>query len=552
MAPAIDFWNKLEHPGFSFKMLFWPESLIMKIFRKKVNARRKQVRNTRAAERASKYNEFVRQGYMAAVITAVIFAFLCSAVLSFSVEGSLVRIAGPAEFLAYFALMLLITAGMGVYTYLFRPRIIRKRARLLALTGLLLLLLFIAKTGSGSEEWVYLTTGTGVVSAMILTITYSQRYSLTISLLYALMASFVLPGQEAVELFLTMVAGIFACCFTMKEIRNRWKLIQVSMFAAICVMAVSVSMGVINRLEGLEVVQRAGTAALSTFFVGVIIQGILPVIEKVFGVVTSMTLLDYSDANQPLLKKLAMEAPGTYSHSLLLGSLAENAAEAIGANGLLCRVGAYYHDIGKTNKPKYFVENQMGQANKHDTITPAMSQLVIVGHVKDGIEIAKEYNLPPAIRQFIETHHGTTIIKYFYEEAKKQRGEENVSEDDFRYPGPKPSTREAAILMLCDGTEGATRALSEPTPSKISAVVHNILMSRLRDGQFNDCEITIKELSKIEKALVKSLTAHYHGRVKYPEDKDEEKKAENGNGGNGNKHSTSESQPQREAIQKPD
>ena len=507
----------------------------MALFRKKVNARRKQVRDSRVAQRASQMTKFIQDGHLTGIITTVVFALFSGIVLSSDIANGMVSFAPFHIFVAFFFISLLITAAIGVYTFLYEPRIIKRRPRLLALTGLLMLMLVLAKIGSGSTEWIYLTTGTAVTCAMILAITYNQRYSLTISLLYSLIASFVLKGPESVELFMTMVVGIFACCFTMAEIRNRWKLIQVSMIAAICVLMASFFVGIINGLGGLIVMQKAGTAAIATFFVGVIIQGILPVIEKIFGVVTSMTLLDYSDANQPLLKKLAMEAPGTYSHSLLLGSLAENAAEAIGANGLLCRVGAYYHDIGKVNKQSYFIENQMGQANKHDQITPAMSQLVIVGHVKDGVEIAKEYNLPPAIRQFIETHHGTTVIKYFYEEAKKQQGADAVSEDDFRYPGPKPSTKEAAILMLCDGAEGATRALSEPNPSRIKTVVHNIAMARLQDGQFNNCEITIKDISKIEDAIVKALSAHYHGRIKYP---DEEKVEKNTSQQNGRKNGT--------------
>ena len=213
-----------------------------------------------------------------------------------------------------------------------------------------------------------------------------------------------------------------------------------------------------------------------------------------------------------------MEAPGTFSHSLLIGSIAEAAAEAIGANGLLCRVGAYYHDIGKIGKPRYFIENQMGTASRHDQLSPAMSQLIIVGHVKDGIEMAREYGLPAVIRQFIETHHGTTLIEYFYEEARKKTDGKTSppAEAEFRYPGPRPQTKEAAIVMLADTVEGAVRALTEVTPTKIETVVHNMAMKRLQDGQFDECELTLRELSRIEDSLSKSLAAHYHGRIAYP------------------------------------
>jgi hypothetical protein len=231
-----------------------------------------------------------------------------------------------------------------------------------------------------------------------------------------------------------------------------------------------------------------------------------------------MTLLDYTDANQELLKRLAMEAPGTFSHSLLIGSIAEAAAEAIGRNGLLCRVGAYYHDIGKINKPSYFVENEVGPTSRHKELSPAMSQLIIVGHVKDGIELAKEYGLPAVLRQFIETHHGTTLVEYFYNAAKKKQDEKSAvpSETEFRYAGPKPRTKEAAIVMLADTIEGAVRSLPEITPTKIEAVVHNMAMKRLQDGQFDECDLSLRELSQIETSMSKTLTAHYHGRIRYP------------------------------------
>jgi putative nucleotidyltransferase with HDIG domain len=254
-----------------------------------------------------------------------------------------------------------------------------------------------------------------------------------------------------------------------------------------------------------------------TVLVGVLLQGLLPVIERVFRVATSMTLVEYSDANQPLLRRLAIEAPGTFSHSLMIGSLAEAAAESIRANGLLARVGAYYHDIGKINKPGYFVENQLGLASRHEQLSPMMSQLVIVGHVKDGIEMAKEYGLPKVLWQFIESHHGTTLVEYFYNKAQKlEEGAGSVSESEFRYAGPTPLTKEVAIVMLCDAVEGAVRSLTEVTPMRIEAVVHNMAMKRLQDGQFDRCDLTFRELSTIEDAISKSLIAQYHGRIAYP------------------------------------
>jgi hypothetical protein len=274
------------------------------------------------------------------------------------------------------------------------------------------------------------------------------------------------------------------------------------------------------------VLEGAGYHAVAAFLAGLLIQSLLPLIERVFHIATSMTLLDYSDANQPLLKKLAMEAPGTFSHSLLIGSIAEAAAEAIDCNGLLCRVGAYYHDIGKINKPKYFTENEMGSANRHKELSPAMSQLIIVGHVKDGVEMAREFSLPNVLHQFIGTHHGTTLVEPFYHEARKKYEEPAAvgkkpmeappTESEFRYAGPKPKSKEAAIIMLADAVEGAVRSLTEVTLAKVETVVHNIAMRRLQDGQFDECDLTLRELSQIEASMSKSLAAHYHGRIAYP------------------------------------
>jgi hypothetical protein len=302
------------------------------------------------------------------------------------------------------------------------------------------------------------------------------------------------------------------------------KLLEVITLAAAMVFITAMALSLLmERPQPRHVFSNAGYHAGVTFLVGLLIQSMLPLIEKIFRIATSMTLLDYSDANQPLLKRLAMEAPGTFSHSLLIGSVAEAAAETIGRNGLLCRVGAYYHDVGKINKARYFVENEMGLSSQHKELSPAMSQLIIVGHVKEGIEMAKEYGLPSVLLQFIETHHGTTLVEPFYDQAKKLKIKDSKlktvdepSESEFRYPGPKPRTKEAAIVMLADTVEGAVRSLPEVTPMKIEAVVHNMAMKRLQDSQFDECDLSLRELSQIEASISKTLTAHYHGRIAYP------------------------------------
>jgi putative nucleotidyltransferase with HDIG domain len=232
---------------------------------------------------------------------------------------------------------------------------------------------------------------------------------------------------------------------------------------------------------------------------------------------TDLSLLDLLDSAHPLLQELARRAPGTYSHSVNVASIAEAAAETIGANGLLVRVGAYFHDVGKMLNPEYFVENQTPDMNRHQSLVPALSTLVIIAHVKDGADLARQYGLPQTIVDFIEQHHGTTLVEYFYQQAAKRL--ENVDETNFRYPGPRPQTREAAVLMLADAVESACRALDEPAPARIEGLISDIGMKRLLDGQFDDCGLTLRELQDIEDSLFKSVTAIYHGRIKYPDHK---------------------------------
>ncbi|MFG0251919.1 MAG: HDIG domain-containing metalloprotein, partial [Phycisphaerales bacterium JB038] len=277
-----------------------------------------------------------------------------------------------------------------------------------------------------------------------------------------------------------------------------------------------------------EMATDAALAALSGLLVSLFILGILPTIERLFDVTTGLKLVELRDTKQPLLRELQQRAPGTFNHSLTIASIGENAAEAIGADPLLTYVGGLYHDIGKMNKPDYFIENQGSGYNKHAKLRPAMSLLVIVGHVKDGIEMAREFGLPRQIIHFVESHHGTTLVEYFFHAAREQAAEnpdrEAPSELEYRYPGPKPKTREAAILMLCDCVESATRAMVDPTPSRIESLVHELARRRLLDGQFDDCALTLHELKLIEGSIIKSMCAIYHGRITYPEAKDSKAK----------------------------
>jgi len=497
-------------------------------FWKKISPRRSQVRKNISVERFSQITRLLDTDSLISILLWCLFVVLCVPILTFE----LIQQVHYFNLIFTTIIVLLICLAIAFYIHHYQKRIIVNHARALALVGLFILLLGVTKLIALSFNHTSVATGSAVAAAIILTIAYDQRFAIGMMTFYCLLWCFATGTFDKyqltdINLFLTMLAGAVTCCFSLREIRTRMKLLKVSTLAAAAVFITAGSLASLDyladKLSLADVFSNAGYHAGATFLVGLLIQSLLPLIEKIFRIATSMTLLDYSDANQPLLKKLAMEAPGTFSHSLLIGSIAEAAAEAIGRNGLLCRVGAYYHDIGKINKASYFVENEIGSASRHKELSPTMSQLIIVGHVKDGIEMAKEYALPNVLRQFIETHHGTTLIEHFYHEAKKLKTKnskgktiDEPSESEFRYPGPKPRTKEAAIVMLADTIEGAVRSLSEVTPSKVEAVVHTMAMRRLQDGQFDECDLSLRELSQIEASISKTLAAHYHGRIAYP------------------------------------
>ena len=321
--------------------------------------------------------------------------------------------------------------------------------------------------------------------------------------------------------YVTLAAAAAAMVFWMGRIRSRSKLIYVGLWAGVVVLLTQIGANLLHeRPFDLQMVYEAGRTGVWTVLAGFLMTGLLPFVERSFGVLTDLSLLEVGDVAHPLLQELVRRAPGTYNHSINVASLAEAAAEAIGGRGLLVRVGAYFHDIGKMLKPAYFVENQ-GPENRHESLVPAMSTLIIVAHVKEGVELARQYNLPQPIIDLIAEHHGTTLVEYFYrraaERSQSDPNGEGVDEQTYRYPGPKPSTRESAVMMLADAAESASRTLSEPTPARIASLVHELAQKRLNDGQFDECGLTLEELKTVERSLVKSLTAVYHGRVKYPD-----------------------------------
>lgn len=357
------------------------------------------------------------------------------------------------------------------------------------------------------------------IAAMIVAIAYNPNFALMVTFTISLLTCVAL-GTDLAH-FLVLMGGTAAGALTLTEVRTRTKLIKVGATASITYFLMTWATGLwLDQpvdLVRTDAFWRAGWGLMSGFFLG----GSLPFLEGALGIVTGISLLELGDNTHPLLQELVRRAPGTHNHSITVGAIAESAAERIGADALLVRIGAYFHDIGKMLKPHYFIENQVGTANRHAKLAPAMSTLIIIGHVKDGVDLGRQHHLPEPIIDLIEQHHGTTLVEYFYYEANRRNGNNPdgmpVPESAFRYPGPRPQTREAAILMVADAVESASRTLSEPTPSRIEGLVSELVDKRLRDGQLDECGLTLREIAEVRDSLIKSLIGIYHGRVKYPE-----------------------------------
>ena len=424
------------------------------------------------------------------------------------------RLARTLSMLGLFAAMFALS---GFYIHLHHRRLLDDIGDVVTLVGLSLVTVVISMLVS-NDAWQ-----AEIVPLLIFAMTVAIAYDEDLALLFtAQVALVVVEGLGwGLASYITLTSAAAAMVFWTGRIRSRSKLIYVGLWAGVVATLTQLGSSLLDeRPLDMQMLHEAGRTGGWTVLAGFLMTGLLPFIERTFGVLTDLSLLEVGDVAHPLLQELVRRAPGTYNHSINVASLAESAAEAIGARGLLVRVGAYFHDVGKMLKPAYFVENQ-GKENRHESLVPAMSTLIIVAHVKEGVELARQYNLPQPIVDLIAEHHGTTLVEYFFRRAEERsqsdpNGEE-VDEQTYRYPGPKPTTRESAVLMLSDAVESASRTLTEPTPSRISSLVHELAMKRLLDGQFDECGLTLEELGLIEQSLVKSLTAVYHGRVKYPD-----------------------------------
>ncbi|WP_242705564.1 HD family phosphohydrolase [Pontibacillus sp. ALD_SL1] len=359
--------------------------------------------------------------------------------------------------------------------------------------------------------------------AMLLTLLIHERMAIFLSIVYAIFGTIFfneqIPGTLNVEAGIYFMFSQLAAIIFLHNVKDKTSILK----AGFGVTVVNIAIVIVFVLLSYEPISLSGTtitigyAVLSAFLSSVLTFGLLPFFEAGLGMLSDTLLITLSNPNHPLLRKILTQTPGTYHHSVMVANLSESACEAIGANGLLARVGAYYHDLGKTKEPQYFIENQMGMKNPHDLLEPKESAEIIIAHPYVGAEMLRKHKMPTEIIEIAEQHHGTTLLKYFYHKAKQEN--ENVREMDYRYPGPKPQSSEAAIVCICDSVEAAVRSLKTPSPEDIENLVHSIIIDRLLDGQLSNSPLTLKDLERIQTAICETLQGIFHSRIQYPETK---------------------------------
>ncbi|MGI6364397.1 MAG: HD family phosphohydrolase [Bacillota bacterium] len=429
-------------------------------------------------------------------------------------------------YLGLAGILLCIFSAWGYFLYKFRPNIFNHPSKLWLVGLIVLITLWAAKLfggilfDAGSPYLIPMS-----MAALLLTIVFDVNMALffgsSLSLIIAIMA-----GNEMSTMVVALIGNVVGA-YSVTQVNQRSDLTRAGLYVAAA--NTLVILGLILTGDGLALTQSSLQKALVDVAMGVgggilasvLAIGLLPFFEVAFGITTSVRLLELANPNQKPLKRLLLEAPGTYHHSILVGNLAEAAAEVVGADPVLARVGAYYHDIGKLTRPYFFIENQFQGNNPHDKIPPSLSSMILTAHVRGGVELANQYKLPQVIKDIIQQHHGNTLIGFFYHRAVAERGsKDHLLEDKFRYDGPKPQFKEAGIIMLADSVEAAVRSLSQPNQFRIQNMVAKIVRDKLSDGQLDECDLTLKDLSLISDAFVRVLTGIYHKRIAYPTEQD--------------------------------
>ncbi|TDQ41736.1 HD family phosphohydrolase [Aureibacillus halotolerans] len=437
--------------------------------------------------------------------------------------GVLDHSSNPLPFIGLALLVGLLTALVAYYTKGLTDATRSKRVYLYIYTIIFSVMMIMMKIVSlfqpeNTEYFglvVPIAAGTMLIKMLI-----HSRVAIMTSIVFAitggLMFSTYVPGSFNYDLAIYFLASSLAGTLFLSNRNHRARILQAGIMVALINIVTIMALALIGYEPLSDMVIGVGFGLISGIAASILSLGLLPFFEAGFGMLSTIRLIELSSPNHPMLRKILVETPGTYHHSVMVANLSEAACEAVGANGLLARVGAYYHDIGKTKRPHFFIENQMGLENPHNKIAPQLSKTIITAHATDGAEMLRENKLPTEIVDIAAQHHGTTLLKYFYHKANEAT-EKQVPESEFRYAGPKAQTKESAIIGICDSVEAAVRSLSKPNPNKIEGIVRSIISDRLQDGQFDECDITLKELDTVAKAICETLKGIFHSRIEYPD-----------------------------------
>lgn len=430
-------------------------------------------------------------------------------------EGIILQLIGKFLHIAF------LIAILAIYLFLFRKKIFYDNTKIVLISILVVFVSFVT----------YLINHIAIkapihflifvpAASMIFTIVFDSRVGFYLTVILSLIVG-ALRGNDYTFMAMNFIAGGLSV-YTVRDIKNRTQIFRSFLFILIGYTASILAFGLERFAPAESMMIEFAFAASNALISPVLTYGLLIFFERLFNITTDLTLLELSNFDRPLLRELARKAPGTFNHSMTMGTIAEAAAEKIGANALLARVGAYYHDIGKTLEPQGFVENQMNSQNMHEGIPPEESAKLILKHVNEGVELARQHKLPQELIDFIPMHHGTTVSTFFYEKAKKLYGEDKVNVNDYRYPGPIPDSKETAIVMLADGCESAVRSITEPDAGKVENMINNIFNSRLKEGQLDSAPITFKDISIMKESFLSILISQHHRRIKYPKQEDAE------------------------------
>lgn len=435
---------------------------------------------------------------------------------------------GSVSELRIFGLAVFILVVMGLiigYLYKFSPEVYGNDLYMVLLGLIILLTLLFGKAAHYYSDFVAPIAAGALLTAILI----DTRLGIFMSI--ALAALFGVIVENDLRAVAVALIGSLTGVYSVSKLSHGYSLTKTGLWIAALNFITVASTGFLEQVGGTQILLQGIQGAVSGIASAVITIGFLPYLEHTFNITTPVKLMELANPSNPLLQRLLLDAPGTYHHSILVGNLAETAADIIGADPVTVRVGAYYHDIGKIKRPYFFIENQTENENPHDKIAPSLSTLIVTSHIKDGVDLCRDYKLPPAVIDIVQQHHGTMLVSYFYRRATETEHSECIIEADFRYEGPRPQSKEAALVMLADACEAAVRSLSRPNVNRIEATVRKVIRERLHDGQLDDCNLTLRDLNIIGDVFIRVLSSMFHSRIEYPDalKELERKKPKNGN-----------------------